>query len=387
MRVDWVIVGAGFTGATLAERIATQLDQKVLIVDQRDHIGGNAFDYYDEHGILVHRYGPHIFHTSSSRVWSYLSRFTQWRPYYHHVLGVIDGKKAPVPFNLNSLYALYPARHAAHLEEKLLGRYEFGARVPILRLRECDDADLRSLAGYIYEKVFHGYTVKQWELTPEELDASVTGRVPVHISRDDRYFQDTYQAMPRHGYTEMFRGLLRHPNIRILLNTPYHDIADEVHYRGMIYTGPMDEYFGYEYGPLPYRSLTFALETIDQEFYQEVGTVNYPNEYDFTRITEQKHITGQKAPKTTIITEYPRRHVVGESDPYYPIPREQNREHYSLYTRMADELRGKVYFAGRLADYKYYNMDQAVARALKLFDDEIAENGRMIPVPAAALVG
>ena len=373
MWVDWLIVGAGFSGCVLAERIATQLGQKVLIVERRDHIGGNAYDYYDEHGILVHKYGPHIFHTNSKKVWDYLSQFTEWRPYYHRVLAVVDGKKVPIPFNLNSLYALFPPRHAEKLEELLIKHYGFGVKIPILKLRENVEGELRFLADYIYEKVFYGYTLKQWGLKPEELDPSVTGRVPVYISRDDRYFQDRYQAMPKHGYTALFQRMLSNPNIKVLLNTDYREIAGEVRFNRMIYTGPIDEFFDYMHGPLPYRSLRFKLVTLVEEWHQEGGTVNYPNEYDFTRITEQKHLTGQRLPWTTLVMEYPEQYEPGRNEPYYPIPREENRERYALYEKEARKLMGSVLFAGRLADYKYYNMDQAAARALKLFEEYVVK--------------
>lgn len=372
MKVDWLIVGAGYSACVLAERIATQLGQRVLIVERRDHIGGNAYDYFNEHGILVHRYGPHIFHTKSKKAWGYLSQFTEWRPYFHHVLGVVDGKKVPVPFNLNSLYALFPPRYAEKLEGLLLEHYGFGVKVPILKLRESAIGDLSFLANYIYEKVFYHYTTKQWELKPEELDRAVTGRVPVYISRDNRYFQDPYQAMPRLGYTEMFRKMLAHPDIMVLLNTDYRAVINDIGFNRIICTGPIDTFFEYIHGELPYRSLRFQFETLDQEGYQEVGTVNYPNEYDFTRITEQKYLSGQTLPKTTLVMEYPQPYVAGQNDPYYPIPREENRELCNLYLKESQKLNGTVLFAGRLAEYKYYDMDMAVTRALSLFEKEVA---------------
>ncbi len=371
MKVDWLIVGAGYSACVLAERIATQLSQRVLIVERRDHIGGNAYDYYNEHGILVHKYGPHIFHTKSKKIWDYLSQFTEWRHYYHHVLGVVDGKKVPIPFNLNSVYALFPSRYAEKLEELLLEQYGFGVKVPILKLRESASGDLRFLADYIYENVFYRYTTKQWELKPEELDRAVTGRVPVYISRDNRYFQDPYQAMPKYGYTEMFRRMLAHPNIKVLLNADYREVINDIKFNRMVYTGPIDTFFDYMYGELPYRSLRFQFETLDQECYQEVGTVNYPNEYDITLITEQKYLSGQTSPKTTLVMEYPQAYVPGKNDPYYPIPREENRERYELYLKEVEKLNGTVIFAGRLAEYKYYDMDQAALRALSLFEKEV----------------
>jgi UDP-galactopyranose mutase len=372
MKVDWLIIGAGYSSCVLAERIATQLSQRVLVVERRDHIGGNAYDFYNEHSILVHKYGPHIFHTKSKKAWDYLSGFTEWRHYYHHVLGVVEGKKVPIPFNLNSLYALFPPQYAQKLENLLLEHFGFGVKVPILKLRESASGDLEFLANYIYENVFLHYTIKQWELKPEQLDRGVTGRVPVYISRDNRYFQDRYQAMPKHGYTEMFRRMLNHPNIKVLLNTDYREIIDDIKFNRIICTAPIDTFFDYMYGELPYRSLRFQFDTLDQEYYQEVGTVNYPNDYDITRITEQKYLSGQTLPKTTLVMEYPQAYVPGKNDPYYPITREENRERLALYLKEVERLNGTVIFVGRLAEYKYYDMDQAVVRALGVFEKEIA---------------
>jgi len=367
MKVDWLIIGAGFTGAVIAERIATQLDKKVLIVDRRNHIGGNAYDYYNKQGVLVHKYGPHIFHTNSQMVWEYLSQFTEWRPYFHRVLAMVDGIKVPIPINLNSLYKLFPPKYAGRLEDVLINSYGYGTKVPILKLLKSTDGEMQFLANYIYEKVFYNYTLKQWEFRPEDLDESVTGRVPVYISRDDRYFQDRYQGIPKHGYAALFKRMLFHPNIKILLNTDYQEIEDAVSFNKMIFTGPIDEYFNYLYGPLPYRSLRFKSVNLGVEWHQEVGTVNYPNEYDYTRITEQKHLTGQQYSGTTLIIEYPQAYKPGKNDPYYPIPRSENQERYLLYAEEARKLKNTVLFAGRLADYKYYNMDQAVARAIHVF--------------------
>ena len=378
MKFNWLIIGAGYSGCVLAERIATQLDQRVLIVEKRNHIGGNAYDYYNEHGHLVHKYGPHIFHTKSKQVWSYLSRFTEWRPYYHHVLAVVEGKKVPLPFNLNTLYELFPPSYAAKLEERLLSRFGFGKKVPILQLKESKDSDLSLLADYIYENVFLRYTQKQWNLKPEELDSGVTARVPIYISRDNRYFQDPYQAMPKHGYTEMFQRMIQHSNIKVLLNTHYREVMNEVSFDRAVCTGPIDEFFDYAHGEMPYRSLDFRFETLDQAQYQEVGTVNYPNDYDITRITEQKHLTGQISPKTTIIREFPQAYIPGRNEPYYPIPKPENRDRLSLYLAEAKKLNGTVLFAGRLGDYKYYNMDQAVVRALGIFEKEIAREPALV---------
>lgn len=373
MQTDYLIVGAGFTGAVLAERIATVLGKRVLVVDRRPHIAGNAFDTVDASGVLTHRYGPHIFHTNSKKVWDYLSRFTEWRPYEHRVLGVIDGKQVPIPFNFDTIDALFPGHLAEKYTEALIQHFGFGKKVPILKLRQAADPLLEDLAQYVYDKVFHGYTLKQWDLTPEQLGPAVTGRVPVRLSRDDRYFDDRYQAMPAAGYTEMFRRILAHPNISLLLGADGKEAIDGIDAGRIIYTGALDELLDYELGPLAYRSLRFEAERVDREWFQPVGTVNYPNSEDFTRITEWKHLTGQRMPTTSIVREYPQAHIPGENDPYYPVPRDENREHYERYVALATERYGdRLLFAGRLADYKYYNMDQACGRALSLFDKSIA---------------
>lgn len=371
MKVDWLIVGAGFTGCTLAERIASQLGKKVLLVDRRPHIGGNAYDHYDDHGVLVHKYGPHIFHTNSRKVWEYLSQFTEWRPYYHRVLASIEGQLVPLPFNLNAIHLLFPRRMAERLEEKLIGTYGYGTKIPILRLREEQDAELRFLADYVYKYVFEGYTLKQWGMRPEELDGSVTARVPILVSRDDRYFQDTYQAMPKYGYTRMFEKMISHPNISVLLKTDWKDIKGRIHFDFLIFTGPIDEFFDYQYGSLAYRSLRFCFNYVDDvsnAYVQPVGTVNYPNEHIFTRITEFKHLTGQNHTGSTLVVEYPEPYVLGKNEPYYPVLIKENLERYILYQQEATKLKN-VIFVGRLGEYRYYNMDQAVARALKVFEE------------------
>ncbi len=377
MKVDWLIVGAGFTGAVLAERIASELGQRVLIVDRRPHVAGNAYDEYDENGVLVHRYGAHLFHTNDRRIWEYLSRFTEWDYYQHRVVAEIDGQRVPIPFNLNSLYQLFSPRQAAKLEDLLLAEFGHGEKVPILRLRESASADLKRIADFVYEKVFRGYTEKQWGLTPEELGPSVTARVPIHISRDDRYFQDRYQGMPRGGYSRMFARMLFHPRIKVLLNTDYREIIGDIHFNRMIYTGPLDAYFDFIHGPLPYRSLRFECRHERSDSYQNVAVVNYPNEHAFTRILEWKHMTGQRTEGTTITLEYPQPHVAGQNEPYYPVPRDENQESVNRYRTEAERLHSTVLFAGRLADYRYYNMDQAVGRALSLFEKEITEHNIM----------
>jgi UDP-galactopyranose mutase len=355
---DYLIVGAGFAGSVLAERLATQLDAKVLIIDQRDHIGGNAYDYYNKDGILVHKYGPHIFHTNSKDVFDYLSQFTPWRPYEHRVLASVDGQMVPMPINLTTINKLYNLNLSS---DELEGFFASKA-VKVDRVKTSEDVVISKVGRELYEKFFRGYTRKMWELDPSELDASVTARVPTRTNKDDRYFTDTYQAMPLYGYTKMFRKMLDHPNIKIMLNTDYKEIMEVIPYKKMIYTGPIDNYFNYCFGKLPYRSLEFKFETVDAEYFQPTGTVNYPNEQAYTRITDFKYLTGQKHPKTSIVYEFP----VADGDPYYPVPRPENAEIYKRYQQLASTMTN-TYFTGRLATYKYYNMDQVVAQSLTLF--------------------
>ncbi|HEY0896576.1 MAG TPA: UDP-galactopyranose mutase [Sphingobacteriaceae bacterium] len=355
---DFLIVGAGFAGSVLAERLATVADKKVLLIDKRNHIAGNAYDYYDEAGVLVHKYGPHIFHTNSKDVFDYLSNFTEWRTYQHKVLASVDGQLVPIPINLNTINKLYGLNLSSEDVEDF-----FQARAEQLtEIRTSEDVVVSKVGRELYEKFFRNYTRKQWDLDPSQLHASVTARVPTRTNKDDRYFTDTYQAMPLHGYTRMFERMLDHPNIKVMLNTDFKEIQDEISHKKVIYTGPVDEYFDYRYGKLPYRSLEFKFETLDQEKFQETGTVNYPNDYAFTRITEFKYLTGQDHKKTTLVYEFPK----AEGDPYYPIPRAENAELYKKYQTLAEQLTN-TFFVGRLATYKYYNMDQVVAQALSTF--------------------
>jgi len=355
---DYLIVGAGFAGSVLAERLANDAGKRVLLIDRRPHIGGNAYDYYNDDGVLVHRYGPHIFHTNSRDVFQYLSRFTQWRPYEHTVLASVDGQFVPMPINLDTLNQLYNMHLSApDVDQFLAARAE-----PRERIRTSEDVVVSQVGRELYEKFFRNYTRKQWGMDPSELDASVAARVPVRKNRDARYFSDTYQAMPRHGYTRMFERMLDHPNIHILLQTDYREIANTIPYGAMIYTGPIDEYFEYRYGKLPYRSLEFVHETHDREWFQPAPVVNYPNEHLYTRVTEFKYLTGQTHPKTSIVYEYP----TAEGDPYYPIPCPENTTLYKQYKTLAD-AETATYFVGRLATYKYYNMDQVVAQALTTY--------------------
>ncbi|HVI92361.1 MAG TPA: UDP-galactopyranose mutase [Anaeromyxobacter sp.] len=366
MRFDWVVVGAGFTGATFA-RAAADRGRRVLVVESRLHLGGNSYDEQDERGVLVHAYGPHIFHTNDGRVWSFLSAFTEWRPYMHRVLALIDGSWAPLPFNLNSIERLLPRKLADDLASKLVATFGYGARVPILELRETDDAQLRFLADYVYQRVFLSYTRKQWGVAPDQLDPQVTARVPVLVSRDDRYFQDTHQAMPARGYAPLFRRMLDHPNIQVLLGARHSDVLGEVPSARVLFTGPIDAFFGHRLGVLPYRSIRFEFRGANVDRYQEVAVHNYPETEAFTRITECKQLSGQVIPGlTTLCTEYPQDHVHGVTEAYYPVPRAESRELYARYAALAKAEAPGVVFAGRLGEFQYLNMDQAVARGLAL---------------------
>jgi UDP-galactopyranose mutase len=374
---DYMIVGAGLAGGVLAERLASS-GKEILLVDKRNHIAGNTYDFYNKDGILVHKYGPHIFHTNSKEVFNYLGNFTEWRPYEHRVLASVDGMLVPIPINLNTINKLYglnlsSCQMDAFLESKAEKKQ---------RILTSEDVVVNKVGRELYEKFFKGYTKKQWNLDPSELDASVTSRIPTRNNRDDRYFTDSYQAIPAYGYTRMFDRMLHHSNIKILLNTDYKEIQNSISFKKMIYTGPIDYFYDYCYGKLPYRSLEFKFKTIEQETYQLTGTVNYPNEHPYTRITEFKYLTGQKHPKTSIVYEYPK----DEGDPYYPVPRQENAELYKRYQLLASGEKN-VHFAGRLATYKYYNMDQVVAQALTLYkkiissqDLEYHINGHKLPI-------
>lgn len=359
---DYLIVGAGFAGSVLAERLATQSDRKILIIDTRSHIGGNAYDHYNEDGILVHKYGPHIFHTNSRDVFEYLSQFTEWRPYEHRVKASVDGQLVPIPINLDTVNRLY----GLNLTSFQLEEFFASIAEKIECIRTSEDVVISKVGRELYQKFFRNYTRKQWDMDPSELDKSVTARVPTRTNRDDRYFTDSYQAMPLHGFTKMFEKMLSHPNIKIMLNTDYREIVDVIPYRKMIYTGPIDLFFNYCYGKLPYRSLKFKHETINKPLHQPAPVVNYPNEHLYTRVTEFKYLTGQEHNKTSIVYEYPR----AEGDPYYPIPRTENAELYKQYKALADAT-PEVHFVGRLATYKYYNMDHVVAQALKVYSNLI----------------
>ena len=359
-RYDYLIVGAGFAGSVLAERLATQHGARVLLIDRRPHIGGNAYDEPNEAGILYHKYGPHIFHTNSEQVVEYLSQFTDWRPYEHRVLAYVREKLVPIPINrttLNELFGL-DLKTDDEAAEYLASRAE-----PVADIKTSEDVVINAVGRELYELFFRGYTRKQWDLDPSELDKQVTARIPTRTNTDDRYFTDAFQAMPRDGYTAMFNRILDHPLIEVRTGVDFRDVRDDVDYDHLIYTGPVDEYFDYRFGKLPYRSLKFDHQTLDQEQFQRTGTVNYPSQdVPFTRISEYKHLTGQKAPVTTITYEYPS----ADGDPYYPIPRPENQELFKKYEALADAT-DNVTFVGRLATFRYYNMDQIVGQALATF--------------------
>jgi UDP-galactopyranose mutase len=358
---DFLIAGAGFAGSVCAERLAS-MGKRVLLCDRRAHLAGNAYDHYDDAGILVHRYGPHIFHTGSARIFEYLSRFTAWRPYEHRVLAHVDGKVLPFPINIDTVNRLY----GLTLDESTIAAFyaERAERVAHgAHPRTSEEAVVSKVGRDLYERFFRNYTRKQWGLDPSELDATVAARVPARTNHDDRYFGDAYQAMPLHGFTRMFERMLDHPNVTIALNADFCDLAREVRCREIIYTGPIDAYFEYRFGKLAYRSLEFAFETHDREVFQPGPVVNYPNEHAYTRVTEFKYLTGQRHPRTTIVKEFPR----AEGDPYYPVPRAENQELYAKYKALADATPG-THFVGRLATYRYYNMDQVVGQALTLVD-------------------
>ncbi len=377
---DYLVVGCGFAGAVIAERVATQLNKKVLIVEERKHVGGNCYDFKDENSILIHKYGPHLFHTNNKKVFNYLSSFTEWDIYHHEVLAMIDGKKVPIPFNINTLYEVFPETVAKKIEEKLLNEYEYNLKIPILELKKSTDKDLQFLADFVYEKIFLHYTAKQWGMKPEDMDGAVTARVPIFIGRDNRYFNDSYQAVPLDGYTELFNNMLNNKNIKLMLNTDFKEICEikddefylfEKKFNGkVIYTGQIDELFNCKFGELPYRSVDMKFETINKKKYQEAGTVNYPNNYDFTRITEFKYIHPSNSEKTTILKEYPQEYIKDVNTPYYPIFTDKNQckfNQYAEYSKRFDNL----ILLGRLAEYKYYDMDDMVERALEVFEKEI----------------
>lgn len=364
-----LVVGAGFSGATIANLLATELNEEVVVIDSKDHIAGNCYDYKDENGITIHKYGSHIFHTNNEKVWNFISKFTEFNTYMHKVYANIDGIETTIPFNINTLYDVFPQSLASRLEEKLLAKYEYNKKVPILEFTKETDKDLKFLADYVYEKVFLHYTTKQWGVSPNDVDGAVTARVPVYISKDNRYFQDKYQGIPLEGYTKVVERMLDHKNIEVVLNKPFKHLKNaDKEYKRVFYTGAIDQYFNYELGKLPYRSVNFKFETHNQEYSQQNSVVNYPCNYDFTRIHEYKHYLNEKSDKTVIAKEYSEAFEIGKNERYYPIPNDANTELYNKYLEKAKNL-DNVYFLGRLGDYKYYDMDKAIARAIELFEE------------------
>ncbi len=372
MKYSNIIVGAGFSGAVTANLIATRLGEKVLVIDKKSHVAGNCYDFRNKNGIMVHQYGSHIFHTNNEKVWNYLKQFTDFNTYMHEVVGVTDGIEAHIPFNFNTLYQVFPESMARRMEEKLLSTFEYNTKVPILEFQKQDDKDLKYLADYVYEKIFLNYTTKQWGLSPKDVDGTVTARVPVYLSKDNRYFQDKYQGIPLEGYTKVVEKMLDNKNIKVVLNTDFSEFRKNnpelVNSSRIFYTGSIDEYFDYKFGQLPYRSVNFKFEEYDREFYQSHACVNYPNNYDFTRIHEYKHYLSDKSDKTVIAKEYSEFFELGKNERYYPISSQDNTELYNKYLIEAENV-DNLYLLGRLGDYRYYNMDGAIAKALELFEE------------------
>ncbi|RYZ12986.1 MAG: UDP-galactopyranose mutase [Comamonadaceae bacterium] len=374
-KFDHLVVGGGFAGCVLAERLASQLGRRVLIIDRRSHIGGNAYDCLDDAGVMIHRYGPHIFHTNAQRVVDYLSQFTEWRPYEHRVLAEVDGQLVPIPINLTTINSLY----GLNLDSAGAAEFLAARAVPSTTINSSRDVVVSQVGEELYRKFFEGYTRKQWGMDASELDKAVTSRVPTRTDADDRYFQDKFQCMPLHGYTRMFERMIDHPNIEFWPGTDFAQVKDSIDYDHLIYSGPVDEYFGFCFGKLPYRSLRFEHSSLDQPQYQEVAVVNYPSpEVPFTRITEYKHLTGQQCERTSITREFPTDH----GDPYYPIPTPENAALYKRYEALAEETPG-VTFTGRLGTYRYYNMDQVVAQSLTLFSRIAEQSGAAVPTEIA----
>ena len=377
---DCIIIGSGIAGAAAARILAEEQGKKVLVLEKKHHIGGNCYDEKDEHGILIHKYGPHIFHTKEQKAYDYLSRFTDWYAFGHEVVANVHGKLIPVPFNLNTLHMVYEQEKADALEKKLIDAFGLESRVPILKLREHEDPEIREIADYVYENIFLHYTMKQWGQTPEQIDPAVTGRVPVLISHDNRYFQEPWQGMPLHGYTLMFEKMLDHPNIEVRTGVDCSDVLDfedgkiyfeKAEFTGdLVYTGALDELFDCKFGRLPYRSLNFQFEHLDQDSFQDHSVVNYTVSEDFTRITEFKFLTGQKdTDGTTIVREYPFAYTGAEGEiPYYAILNEENEALYEKYRLLTEDF-DKFHLLGRLAEYKYYNIDAMCRKAMELAEE------------------
>jgi UDP-galactopyranose mutase len=366
MKADVLVVGAGFSGSVLAERLATH-GLKVLVIDKRPHIGGNAYDAPDKHGVLIHPYGPHIFHTNGMRIAEYLSQFTEWRFYEHRVRAKVGDQLVPIPINIDTVNRVY----GLALDESTIQAFYDSVREPRSPVKTSEDVVINAVGRDLYEKFFRGYTRKQWGLDPSELSAQVTARIPTRTNRDDRYFTDDFQHMPLEGYTRMFQRMLDHRNIRVETDTDFFQVRGRIKAKHIVYTGPIDAYFDYCFGKLPYRSIRFEHEHVAATMqYQEVAVVNFPTDYDYTRITEFKQLTGQTHSGTSIVREYP----CDEGDPYYPVPRAENEARFKQYEELAKNT-PEVSFVGRLAQYRYYNMDQCVGAALKAAETVLARVG------------
>lgn len=370
---DCIIVGSGLAGAVVAERLANK-NKNVLVIEQRTHVGGNCYDKLNEYGILVHQYGPHLFHTNNEEVWKYLSNFTEWNEYNHYVKAFIDGKYVPIPFNLNTVYTVFPPNKSKELEQKLIHTFPYNHKISISKLMETKDDELNELASYIYEKVFKQYTEKQWGIPISEINQSVLSRVPIRISTDNRYFTDKYQAVPKYGYSKLIQKILNHPHIKIMLNTKFSEVMkfdgkqfkflDSLYTGTVIYTGLLDELFGYKYGSLKYRSVDFKFDTIlCSDTYLPSATVTYPNNYEYTRATEFKKIHPVISKYSTILREYPQKYIPGKNIPCYPVFDNENQETYQNYFKDSQKIANLVVL-GRLAEYKYYDMDDIVSQAL-----------------------
>lgn len=371
MKTDVLVVGAGFSGAVIARQLAER-GYDVVVIDKRDHIGGNAFDRLDARGVLIHPYGPHIFHTNSARIFEYLSNFTRWRPYEHRVLAKVEDKFVPLPINIDTVNRLYDLQ----LSEETIQSFFDSVREPREPIRTSEDVVLNAVGPDLYRKFFQGYTRKQWGLDPSQLAASVAARIPTRTNHDDRYFTDKFQAMPRDGYSRLFRNLLDHRNVDVDVGVDYFDVRGRIHAGHVVYTGPVDAFYGFCFGKLPYRSLHFEHEHLPQtRQYQPVGTVNFPNDFEYTRITEFKHVTGQWHPGSSIVREYPQ----DEGDPYYPVPRPENEALFKRYEALARNEQD-VTFVGRLAQYRYYNMDQCIGAALKAAEYVVEKMGASVEV-------
>lgn len=368
MRCDYLVVGAGLAGAVVAERLASQLKKKILVVESRDHVAGNCYCYRDNNGIMIHKYGPHIFRTSSKRVWDYLSLFTEWHSYEHRVLAKVDSKLVPLPFNFSSIKINFSKADSIDIISRLRKYYPLGADVAIWDLLKVGDPMIRELADFVLNKIYLGYTKKQWGMNLDKLDRSVVSGVPLRMTFDNRYFNLKYQALPKKGYTVMVENMLDNKNIELQLRTRFEEVRNSVLFDYLVYTGPIDEYFQNCYGPLPYRSVRFDMRELSQDRFQPVAQVNYPNEWEYTRVTEFKHFFDDKSMRTTISYEYPQNFEPGSNEPYYPIPTKENHQLYRIYRALARKEKN-TYFVGRLAEYKYYNMEQTVLSALNLFDD------------------